>query len=179
MTWTFRRDAARAVVFDAADRVLLIRAADPVNPAKGEWWEIPGGGIDPGERSDVAAAREIYEETGLAGVEVGPSVWTHHSAFSFAGMSFDQQEYVHVARWSGTAVADPATGDYHPGHLEAAEAVAFKGVRWWRLDELGDFAAGGGKVLPPWLPVQLPLFVDGSLDGASGPIDLGDLEPVW
>ena len=30
-------------------------------------WEFPGGWIEPGERSEEAALRELYEETGLLG----------------------------------------------------------------------------------------------------------------
>jgi 8-oxo-dGTP pyrophosphatase MutT (NUDIX family) len=178
--WTFRREAARAVVLDASDRVLLIQASDPVDPSKGEWWEIPGGGLDPGEASADAARREVYEETGLEQVEVGPCVWTHRSRFTFAGMRFDQRELIHVARWSGD-VAGPGgadgAGEYRPGGLEAIEAVAFKGMRWWTLDELSEHVAAGGRVLPPWLPEQLPRYL---ADGHAGePIDLGELPPVF
>lgn len=43
--------------------VLLVRRAK--NDFFGNIWEIPGGAVDPGEDVKQAAAREVYEETGL------------------------------------------------------------------------------------------------------------------
>ena len=33
-----------------------MHGSDPMRPEKGTWWEIPGGGIEPGETSQEAAA---------------------------------------------------------------------------------------------------------------------------
>ena len=41
------REAVRALVVDADDRVLLVQFRRPVGDAT--WWGSPGGGIDPGE----------------------------------------------------------------------------------------------------------------------------------
>lgn len=53
-------DAAVAVVFDEdKQNYLLVKRRDvPI-------WVLPGGGIDPGEAPDVAAVREVQEESGL------------------------------------------------------------------------------------------------------------------
>jgi 8-oxo-dGTP pyrophosphatase MutT (NUDIX family) len=48
---------ARVVMIDG-DRVFLIRQA--YMPG----WQFPGGGVEPGETSEVSAARELLEETG-------------------------------------------------------------------------------------------------------------------
>lgn len=168
-----RRQAARAVVLDAHDRVLLLQARDPFSPAKGEWWELPGGGMEPGEESALAAAREIHEETGLSGVEVGPCVWRHDARFTFAGLRFDQLEHIHVARWSGAG--EPS--EYRPGGLEMLEAMAFSGMRWWSAADLAELTGSGGRIIPPWLPEQLPRFL---AQGAPvEPIHLGELGPVF
>jgi len=63
------RTAARLVVLDAAGRVLLLHVQDLSNPQFGTVWELPGGGIEPGETYSQAALRELREETGI---EVAP-----------------------------------------------------------------------------------------------------------
>jgi 8-oxo-dGTP diphosphatase len=59
-----------AVVFDALNRVLLIRRGRP--PAEGRW-SLPGGKQEPGETLGECCAREVREETGLE-VVPGPVV---------------------------------------------------------------------------------------------------------
>ena len=38
--------------------------------AAGEVWQMPQGGIDPGEAPEAAAIRELAEETGVTGAEI-------------------------------------------------------------------------------------------------------------
>jgi hypothetical protein len=51
------RTAARLVVLDAAGCVLLLHVRDLSNPKFGTVWELPGGGIEPGETYTQAALR--------------------------------------------------------------------------------------------------------------------------
>ena len=53
---------AVGVVCLRGDEVLLIRRGRP--PKQGEW-SLPGGRIEPGERTEDAALRELREETGV------------------------------------------------------------------------------------------------------------------
>jgi 8-oxo-dGTP pyrophosphatase MutT (NUDIX family) len=53
------RTAAGVLIFDEADRVLL------VHPTYKPGWEIPGGYLHPGETPSEGAARELKEELGL------------------------------------------------------------------------------------------------------------------
>lgn len=52
------REASLAIIFDDAKQILVKRRDVPV-------WVLPGGGIEPGESSEQAAEREVWEETGL------------------------------------------------------------------------------------------------------------------
>jgi 8-oxo-dGTP diphosphatase len=59
-----------AVVFDASERILLIRRGK--EPAFG-LWSIPGGQQEPGETLMQCCRREILEETGVE-IELGPVI---------------------------------------------------------------------------------------------------------
>jgi 8-oxo-dGTP diphosphatase len=59
-----------AVVFDASERVLLIRRGK--QPALG-LWSLPGGKQEPGETLVQSCRREIMEETGIE-IELGPVI---------------------------------------------------------------------------------------------------------
>ncbi|MFV0315676.1 MAG: NUDIX hydrolase [Microthrixaceae bacterium] len=158
-SWPGRRRAARVVVFDPAGRILLISARNPAAAGGGHWWEIPGGGIDRGESSEQAAERELWEEAGIRDAQLGPVVWTQSVEFSFGGMRFDQDEWIHVATCDGTT--NP------PGGLEFLEAAAFGEQRWWSPDEL---CASGERTIPYRLAEFLPDLVE---HGApSEPIDI-------
>lgn len=36
---------------------------------EGQWWQMPQGGVDPGETAEEAARRELWEETGVRRAE--------------------------------------------------------------------------------------------------------------
>jgi len=154
-----RRQAARVVVLDADKRVLLIKAVDPANPHAKHWWEIPGGGMHYGEPSAHAAAREMREEAGISRAELGPVVWTQSVQFTFAGLYFDQDEFIHVAWTDQKELLDPT--------LESLEAISFQGIRWWTVDEVVE---SDSNFLPPQLPLLLPSLVAGDIPDT--PIDI-------
>lgn len=153
MGFLLRRQAARVVLLNPDAHVLLISARDPADASKPSWWEIPGGGIDRRESSDAAARRELHEETGITGVEIGPCVWVQHSVFSFGGYDFDQHERIHVA-WCDHVDVESV----QPAGLEALETLAFGERRWWPLDAL---LSSSDRVLPHRLREFLPDLVAG------------------
>lgn len=127
----FRR-AARVILLDDADRVLLIRGHDVDQPER-SWWFTVGGGIDPGEDARSAAVREVREETGLV-LEptelVGP-VFTRSAVFDFFAESCRQDEEIFLAR---VVVRDDAMLS-RDGWTDL-ELDVLDELRWWELDAL-------------------------------------------
>jgi|DEB0MinimDraft_10_1074344.scaffolds.fasta_scaffold01489_12 8-oxo-dGTP pyrophosphatase MutT (NUDIX family) len=159
MTFSLRRPAARVVLLDRDGRILLIRAEDPIDPYKPDWLEIPGGGMGWNEDSGQAALRELHEETGIPGVEMGPCVWVQQTQYQFAGYHFESDDRIHVAWCDG--------GAYNPQGLEALEAAAFLGADWWSLE---DLLADQTPTVPVLLRDHLPGLVAGDLP--TEPIDI-------
>lgn len=76
MTESNLRHAARALVLDDTDSVLLCRF-DFRRQGGPVVWAAPGGGIDPGESELECLRRELAEEVGLELVGDLPKVWRH------------------------------------------------------------------------------------------------------
>jgi 8-oxo-dGTP pyrophosphatase MutT (NUDIX family) len=161
------RPAARVVPLTRDGRIFLLEGSDPLRPLNGSWWEIPGGGMEPGESSADAATREMYEECGFSDVEIGPLIWTQHVEFDFAMYHFKSFDRIHVA-WVERADA------WNPQGLEALEAAAFEDGKWWDLDELLDADI---RTLPDRLREFLPAIVAGDLP--TEPIDISPLGPEY
>ena len=146
-------------MLDPSDRLLLINARDPARRDGADWWEVPGGGIDPGESSEDAVRRELWEEAGIGDADIGPCIWTQTVEFTFGGWHFEQDEWVHVARCDGSTRG--------PRGLEALEAMAFGEQRWWSIDELLERLP---RTIPYRLPEFLPALVAGEVP--DPPVDI-------
>jgi 8-oxo-dGTP diphosphatase len=124
------RQAVRALVIDPANRVLLVRFEFPAATV----WALPGGGIESGETPLAALHRELGEELGLVGAQIGPHVWTREHVVRFEhdepGELWDgQRDQIHLVR---TAAFEP-TPQFDTATL-AAERL--HEIRWWTLPEI-------------------------------------------
>lgn len=129
-TAPLRRIAGRVLLLDGLGRVLLFRGGDPDRPERGTWWFTPGGGLDEGESLRSAAARELFEETGLRvdpGALEGP-VHEEDSLFEFASLSVQQHSTFFVLR------VDEHEVDI--SGFEELEASSIVEHRWWTRDDL-------------------------------------------
>lgn len=114
------RTAARVILLDGSDRVLLLSGTDP--KVGSAWWITPGGGVEPGENLPDAARRELAEETGLllgAAELVGP-IWRRVAKFTFTGLDYEQTELYFAAR-APRRVAAPAGQNSQQTHDQLGE----------------------------------------------------------
>jgi 8-oxo-dGTP pyrophosphatase MutT (NUDIX family) len=123
-----KRQTARLLLVDAADRVLLMRGGDPQRPEAGTWWFTPGGGIEPGETAHDAACRELFEETGLRRTALGEPIFNRELVHEFDGVIYDQSETYYLIRTESFEIDTSRWTE-----VEVATVVDHC---WWTRDEL-------------------------------------------
>jgi 8-oxo-dGTP pyrophosphatase MutT (NUDIX family) len=123
------RTAGRVLLLDEAGRVLLIESYVDVGTASTHWI-TPGGGAEPGEAPADAAARELFEETGVR-VELGDAaaVRVDRESFTFNGRVYEQTNHYFVMRLAaGTPLVVAG--------VDEVEQSVLVGERWWTSEEL-------------------------------------------
>ncbi|WP_067181630.1 NUDIX hydrolase [Microtetraspora niveoalba] len=123
MPTTHIRAAARVVVLDQDDRILLLR----YDEGNGVFWATPGGALEPGETHVQAAVRELHEELGVEAVEIGFEIATRAKEHVINGELTRQVERYFVARV-------PA-GEVNPSRATQTDDIL--AWQWWSLSELG------------------------------------------
>jgi 8-oxo-dGTP diphosphatase len=160
------RQAARALLLDPDDHVLLVRFEFPTASV----WALPGGGLDDGESVADGLRRELHEELGLHGFELGPHIWNREHVIPMMTGHDGQQDRIHLVRVDRFDPV-PTIG------WDALRAEHVHEIRWWAPDELAtvptdpDLPAGQVR----FAPRRLPNLVDELLRSGppSVPIDTG------
>ena len=83
------REAVRALVVDAEERVLLLRFENPVT--HDVWWATPGGGVEAGESDELALRRELLEEMRPRAARAGPGRLDARARLSLGPRSCSRQ----------------------------------------------------------------------------------------
>ncbi|HZG18091.1 MAG TPA: NUDIX domain-containing protein [Candidatus Bathyarchaeia archaeon] len=150
------RNAARIVLLDQHDRLFLFKIEDPYNPELKEFWVTPGGGVDLGESFEEAAKRELWEETGIEGVEIGPWIWTREAVFQWEDGPIQAHERYYLVRVT-------AVEEVNMSHFTSLEQESYRSHKWWTMEELmhsrETFIPGQLKrILPSLLEDKLPML---------------------
>lgn len=119
----YPRPASGTVVHDAERGVLLLWRHRFITDTWG--WEVPAGGLDPGETPEDAAVRETREETGWR-----PGPLTELGSYAPSNGSSDQVFHVFVA--------DGATHEGDPTDVGESERV-----EWVPVDAVRGLITGG------------------------------------
>jgi 8-oxo-dGTP pyrophosphatase MutT (NUDIX family) len=154
LSFDVERTSVRVVLLDSTGRLLLFRTVDPTAPEEGVWWELPGGGMEPGESTAQTAVRELAEETGIVvpTADIGPASWARAATYRRRGRRILQHERV-----VSVQLDEPTPAVSRSGRTEE-ELTAYVEDVWWSPEQV---AASPDRFFPGALPRLLGPFLTG------------------
>ena len=155
------RRTSRAVLLAPDSRMLLFEFDLPAGvlaPERRVFWGLPGGAMEEGEDPLGALRRELREETGLDGVDIGPELWFGSNEITLHGKPTRTHERFFLVR---TPAHDLDFTAWTP-----AERRVIRQHRWWSVSEL---FATADNVFPPRLCYWLYRFLR---HGTAGPEEI-------
>jgi 8-oxo-dGTP pyrophosphatase MutT (NUDIX family) len=117
------------VVLDRNNRVLLFKAFRDTTRSR-YFWITPGGGVGAGESATTALKRELTEESGLVGAEIGPQIWVREHVFAMphSGQATRQRERFYLVRVDEHDVDVSGWDDFERNFMGEH--------RWWTLAQI-------------------------------------------
>lgn len=143
------RQSARVVLLNERDAVFLFRHTGRYRT----YWVLPGGGVEAGETCEEAATREMWEETGIIGIPLGPLLWTRHAVNRDGSIPYIEDERYYLVRCGMPEITSE-------NQLES-EKTAYTAHGWWSLERIRAspdtfWPAGLADLLEPVIAGSLP-----------------------